>query len=173
MRRLALALSGLSLGALLTGCSAVHEYRAPAGVRDGARMQTATERASSRVLEMIGLKGKVTRGRATPLDCSGYEPEGRVRQNRHPWSVYGVPFAELEKAYRGLRTALPAHGWEIVEDGPDSSRARTPTLVANSRDGEFSVRVSLMDRRAKKDSESLIHVTVVSRCYEVPPSAAP
>ena len=143
--------------------------RAPAGVRDGARMQAETEKTSSRVLEMIGLKGEVTKGRATPLPCSGYDAEGEVQQNHHPWSVHGVPFADLEQAYARLRTTLPANGWKVVSDGPDKSKAKTPTLVADSPDGEFSAEVRLMDREGRPGSASLINVTVVSLCYETAP----
>ncbi|MFB7374379.1 hypothetical protein ACFC0D_31595 [Streptomyces sp. NPDC056222] len=143
--------------------------KAPAGVRDGAQMQTETEKTSSRVLEMIGLKGQVTKGRATPLPCSGYDAEGAVQQNHHPWSLHGVPFAELEKAYAGLRTAFPESGWKVVSDGPDKSKAKTPTLVADSPDGEFSAEVRLLNREGQSGSTSLINVTVVSRCYEVAP----
>jgi hypothetical protein len=64
-----------------------------------------------------------------------------------------------------MRTALPKNGWKIVEDGPDKSKAKTPTLVANSDDGDFSVKLRLLDRR-DGDGTSTLNVTVVSRCFE-------
>ncbi|MFF0060362.1 hypothetical protein ACFYRC_02230 [Streptomyces sp. NPDC005279] len=141
--------------------------------RDGETMKAETEKASSRILEMIGLKARLTRGRAMLIDCSGYEPEGKVQQTRHPWSISGFPFEELEKAYAGMRTALPKSGWRITSDGPNESAAKTPTLVANSPNGDFSVKLRLMDRRGDANPEattSLIHVAVVSRCFEDAPS---
>ncbi|MEV6395026.1 hypothetical protein AB0M39_09660 [Streptomyces sp. NPDC051907] len=136
-----------------------------AEVRDSAAMKAETEKVSSRIREMIALAGKTTPARASLFDCDGYEPEGSTYQTDHPWSVYDLPFEELEKAYAGMRTKLPQDGWKIVEDGPDTSKAKTPTLVANSRDGEFSVKVQLMDNRKHADATSVLSVTVVSRCF--------
>ncbi|MEW2080763.1 hypothetical protein [Streptomyces sp. NPDC005283] len=167
-KRLALAVPALLACALLTGCSTVEKKTAEVG--GTAKMQEETEKTSSRIFEMIGAKGKATRNRASLMECPGYEPEGKVHQARHPWSVYDLPFEELEKAYAGMRTALPKNGWKITSDGPDKSKAKTPTIVANSPDGEFSVKLRLMDNRKDEDPTSVLVVTVVSRCFEDAPS---
>ncbi|MDH2387280.1 hypothetical protein QCN29_00455 [Streptomyces sp. HNM0663] len=134
---------------------------------DGAEMTAATERVSSRIFEMIGLRARTTQARAKTMGCSGYEPEGRVHQTNHPWSVYDVPFADLETAFAAMRTSLPESGWKITSDGPDKSRAKSPTLRANSPDGDFSVELQLLNRENQKPKgTSLINVTVVSRCFE-------
>ncbi|GGU09345.1 MULTISPECIES: hypothetical protein [Streptomyces] len=138
-----------------------------AEVRDTVRMREGVQRASSSLLDMTGVKnGKITKPGPLPLDCDGYEPEGQVIHLRHSWSIYDLPFEELEKAYAALRRALPEKGWKIVSDGPDTSRAKTPTIVADSPDGDFSADLRLMDNRDDKDPTSVLSITVVSRCFQ-------
>ncbi|MFF8608967.1 hypothetical protein ACF06X_23840 [Streptomyces sp. NPDC015346] len=150
--------------ALLTGCSTVEKKTAE--VRDSTRMQEGTQQTSSRLLDMTGLKGKVTKPAPGPLPCEGYE--GDVIQMIHPWSVYGLPFEELEKAYAAMRRTLPENGWKIVSDGPDTSNAKIPTIVADSPDGEYSAELRLMDNRndPKTKTKAMLNVTVVSRCFQ-------
>ncbi|MFE2235905.1 hypothetical protein ACFXA4_25475 [Streptomyces sp. NPDC059442] len=133
----------------------------------------AAQQTSSRILDMTGLKGTVTKPGPLRLHCDDYEPEGRVVRMRHTWSVYDLPYEELEKGYAHLRTALTEDGWRIVSDGPNTSKAKTPTMVVESPDGDYSADVRLMDRRAAKDPTSLIYVTVVSRCFQETPGASP
>lgn len=135
-----------------------------AEVRDSTQVQEATQRVSSQVLDMIGLKGKVTEGAPLPLECGGYD--GKVERMDHPWSIYDLPYEELEQAYNRMRTTLPAKGWKITMDGPDKSIAKTPTLRAESADGEFGVELQLMDNRKDKDPTSVLAVTVLSRCFQ-------
>lgn len=139
-----------------------------AEVRDSAQMLTGAQRTSSQVLDMIGLKGKVTDGPPLPLPCEGYEPEGKVERVDHPWSIYDLPYEELEQAYTRMRTTLPAKGWKVTQDGPDETAAKTPTLRADAPDGDYAVELQLMENRKHPTAKTkaLIAVTVVSRCFQ-------
>ncbi|MEV0447212.1 hypothetical protein [Streptomyces sp. NPDC050600] len=139
-----------------------------AETRDSAQMLQGAQRTSSQVLDMIALKGKVTEGPPLPLPCDGYEPEGEVDRADHSWSIYDLPYEELEQAYNRMRTTLPAHGWKITEDGPNESVAKTPTMRAEAPDGDYAVELQLMDNRKdpKAKTKVLLGVTVVSRCFQ-------
>lgn len=144
-----------------------------AEIRDAAQVKAGVQQTSSRILDMTGLKGTVTKPGPLPLPCDDYEPEGRVVQMRHNWSVYDLPFEELEKGYAHLRTALTEDGWRIVSDGPDTSKAKTPTMVADAPGGDHSAEIRLMDNRKDEDPTSVLAVTVVSRCFQETSGASP
>ncbi|MET3982198.1 hypothetical protein [Streptomyces sp. PvR034] len=154
--------------ALLTGCSTT-SYNS-AEERNEKEMKAATETASGRVLAMMDLKGAVTHGSSHLLECEGYEPAGKVNRAYHPWSVYDVPVEDMETTMARMRTALPQNNWKITEDGPDTSPSKTPTLVADSTDGRFSVKLRLMGHRADGRT-SVLAVTVVSSCFRSAPAA--
>ncbi|HEX5567302.1 MAG TPA: hypothetical protein VFY14_10350 [Streptomyces sp.] len=126
-----------------------------------------TEEKSSEILDLTGLKGKVTEARANLVRCSDHPPEEEVYRARHPWSLYDVPAEELEKGMDRLRKQLPGNGWKIVKDGTDGSRARTPQLVADFVDGKFSADIRFLDEREHGDDPSLLEVTVVSACHHI------
>ncbi|MDJ0380712.1 hypothetical protein [Streptomyces sp. G-G2] len=135
---------------------------------DTKEVQAETEKASSRILDLIALKGQVTRARASLLECSHFKPEGKVHQVHHPWSVYDVSVEDMEKAMARMRKSFPENGWTIVKDGPDESAAKTPTIVANSDDGKLSAEIQLLDERARGKT-SVLAVTVVSTCFQSKP----
>ncbi|MEU9982287.1 hypothetical protein [Streptomyces sp. NPDC050856] len=143
-----------------------------AEVRDSAAMREGTSKTSSRILDMTGLQGKVTKSGPGPMSCSGYEPENQVVQMIHTWSIYDLPFEDLKKAYDGMRTTLPRNNWKITSDGPDDSPAKTPTMRADAPDGDFSAELRLMDNRRdpQAKTKALIYVTVVSRCFQDGPA---
>ncbi|WP_405822406.1 hypothetical protein OG705_21300 [Streptomyces sp. NBC_00838] len=134
-------------------------------VRDGDSVSTEVEGASSRILEMMALKGKVTESGAKVSRCSDYEPEDEVYRARQPWSVYDLPVPELEKAMDRLRQELPKAGWTIVKDGTDGTPAKAPQIIAESKGREFAADIRLMDQRKYGDDPSLILVAVESACF--------
>ncbi|MFF6811391.1 hypothetical protein ACFZAG_16080 [Streptomyces sp. NPDC012403] len=134
-------------------------------VRDGEEVKAEVEQTSSRILEIMALKGKMTDTRAMTVRCTDYDSDEEVYRARHPWSVYQVPVPSLEEAMDRLREGLPKDGWKIVKDGVDGSRAKTPQIVAESKGKEYSVDLRLLDERKYGDDPSLIEVTVVSACY--------
>ncbi len=134
-------------------------------VRDGETVRTRVEQESSRILEIMALKGKVTDTGALTIRCADYAADEEVYRARHSWSVYQVPVPDMEKAMSRLRDELPAKGWRVVKDGVDDSPARSPHIVAESRGQEFAVDVRLLDERKYGDDPSLVEVTVQSSCY--------
>lgn len=148
---------------MLVGCSQGNE--ASVEVRDGDTVSTEVEKTSSRILEMMALKGKVTDTGAMISRCSDYDPEEEVYRARQPWSVYDLPVPDLEKAMDRLRRELPKAGWKIVKDGVDDTPAKSPQIVAESKDGKFAADIQLWDNRKKGDDPSLILVAVESACY--------
>ncbi|MGW6310518.1 hypothetical protein ACWFRQ_32990 [Streptomyces niveus] len=135
-------------------------------VRESETVQDEVEKTSSRILEMMALKGKVTNTGAMVSRCSGYESEEEVYRARQPWSVYDLPVPELEKAMDRLRSELPKAGWKIVKDGVDNSVGKSPQIVAESKGRKFAVDIRLMDERKYGDDPSLIMVAVESACYK-------
>ncbi|MFF0432998.1 hypothetical protein ACFYU9_12330 [Streptomyces sp. NPDC004327] len=136
-------------------------------VRDSATVQADTEKASSRVLEMLGLKGKATEAGAQIAPCSGYAEDERVYRAHHPWSVYGVPFADMQKAMDRLRGELPRNGWRITKDGVDGSIAKSPQIVAESSGREFAVDVRLQKASPNESNpRDFIEVTTESACFK-------
>lgn len=134
-------------------------------VRDGETVKAQVEQASSRILEMMDIKGKVTDTGAMIVRCAEYGSDEEVYRARHPWSVYQVPVSDMEKAMDRLRAGLSKKGWEIVKDGVDDSPAKSPQIVAESKGQEYAVDVRLLDERKYGGDPSLIEVTVQSACY--------
>ena len=59
-------------------------------------------------------------------------------------------------------------GWEIVQYGPNKSRAKTLELTADHAKERFSVNVEFWEKRNDGDSDPKLIVNVISACYEVP-----
>ncbi|NKI44651.1 hypothetical protein [Streptomyces physcomitrii] len=136
-------------------------------------VEKARDRASeksSQILDLIGIdEGKVTEPGPSVTPCKE-DPEHLYRTG-HPWSVYGVSSEEvLRKGFQRLREKLPRHGWKIVEYGPNSSKARTLELTADSTKDRYSLNVELRvsSPTAGKERNPLILVHVVSGCYRAP-----
>jgi hypothetical protein len=150
--------------AILAGCAGqVNGDRVP--VRDGDKVKARTEKMSSQILDIMALDAEVTESGALAAPCSG-SSSSDIYRAQHPWSAYGVPVAHLKEAMDRLREELPVQGWKITKDGSDGSSARTPQIVANSSDGEFSADIRLLEEPPTSDHISLIEVTVVSACYQ-------
>lgn len=127
---------------------------------------------SSQLLNVIDLNGEVTEPGPGVSPCDGPDSDSDTRFTiKHPWSVYGVPVADMEAAMERLKRELPDRGWEVVRYGPDKSRARNLELVADYKHGDkqFSVNVRLLDERdGDAGKRSMINVNLVSACFQVP-----
>lgn len=143
--------------------TAEKEKKAP--VRDTRAVEEEVGTASTAILDIIDVKGKVTKPGPAPLPCSSYPADAGVNQIHHPWSVYDVPFEDLRAAMDRLRDELPQKGWKIVQDGPDGTVGNSPQIVANSTGGHLSADIRLQDERSRGDKPSFIEVTVVSDCF--------
>ncbi|WP_225824776.1 hypothetical protein [Streptomyces naphthomycinicus] len=125
--------------------------------------------ASSAIYEMIGMPAaKVTEPGPAIATCDE-DPE-HLYKTAHPWSVYGVSEDALKAGFQRLREELPKKGWEIVEYGPDNSKAKSLALTANSGKDRFSVHAVLMVSTPTHPHEKdpLLSVNVVSGCWRAP-----
>ncbi len=150
-------------GALITGCSKGNEAAVEA--RNSQAVSAETEKTSSRILEMLAVKGKVTESGAMTAPCTDNGSDEKTFRARHPWSVHQAPFVELQAGMERLRRELPKDGWEIVKDGTDSSTAKSPQLVAESAGREFAVDVRLRRASSVGNAPDLLEVTVDSACF--------
>ena len=150
--------------ALLVACSQGSEST-DVEVRDRETVKTQVDQASSRILDVMALKGKMTDTGAVTIRCTEYDLSEAVYRARHPWSVYQVTVPDMKRAMDRLRVELPEMGWKVVKDGVDDSPAKSPQIVAESKGEEYAVDVRLLDERKYGDDPSLIEVTVQSSCY--------
>ncbi|MER0480794.1 hypothetical protein ABR737_21025 [Streptomyces sp. Edi2] len=133
-------------------------------VRSAEENKESTKRASSEILGLIALKGKLAESGPFTMPCSGYS--GGVYRDHHPWSLYDVPIDDMKEAMDRLRKGLPRKGWKIVKDGFDGSPSKAPQIVANSKGEEFSVDIRLHDQRKYGKDPSFIEVTLESACFK-------
>ncbi|MFB7912595.1 hypothetical protein [Streptomyces sp. NPDC056061] len=133
--------------------------------QDSDTVKASVEKTSSRILEILGVKGKVTDTGAMTSRCSDYDADEDVYRARHPWSIYKAPFAEMQRGMDRLRVELPKDGWKIIRDGPDGSKAESPQIVAESRGSEFAVDIRLHRASKVGNAPDLLEVTVESACY--------
>jgi hypothetical protein len=162
-------------GTALTGCSSMdgNSEKDPGSSLRTREVEAAREDAksvSSQLLNVLGLSGKVTEPGPGVSPCEDSSSDTRFTI-KHPWSVYDVPVPDMEAAMERLRDGLPERGWEIVSYGPDKSPARNLRLIADYEHGDkqFSVNVRLLDERGKDNGQtSMINVSLVSACFQVP-----
>ncbi|MGW3682321.1 hypothetical protein [Streptomyces prasinus] len=150
----------------LTGCSMTDgdSDTVPfSGTSTSLDAADATEKVSSGIYDLIGVKGKASESYSTVMECSGEDAEKYFRI-LHPWSFYPASVSDLDVAMERLKSELPKHGWEIVEYGPDTSKNKNIRMTADNDRKKVSVRVI---RMAKNDPPKL-SLNVVSGCYEIP-----
>lgn len=164
-RLLTLTLSFMAI--VLIGCS--KEMNSDSlEERSRISAEDETERTSSRIRDIINLKGKTTQVGALVdgwADCPGGDESYRVR---HDWSVYDVPNTSLSAGMQRLREGLPEQGWKIGKDGPDKSRSKSPEILARHPKTGFYLEITLMLEEEHSSHTSLISVAVVSPCYREP-----
>ncbi|MFJ1645526.1 hypothetical protein [Streptomyces sp. NPDC088258] len=159
------ALLGAALALTLTGCGM--NSPKPEGTRAVDDVMSATEKTSSRILDLIAVKGKVSEPGPGVTTCEDAEP-GQLFSVYHPWSVTGSSDDELAKAMRRLKSELPGEGWEIVEYGPNSSRDRTLELTADHAEKKLGLNVEFWKQNEGEDGKPKLIVNVVSACYRAP-----
>ncbi|MGW7262899.1 hypothetical protein [Streptomyces sp. NPDC054842] len=134
-------------------------------------IQTSKDQAgdiSSRLLDWMGVKGKVTEPGAAVNTCEAVDPDmKRFYSIHHPWSVYDLEAGTFQQAMDNLRTELPAHGWKITKDGVTKSVARNPEIVAVNEKTHHTVAIEWAKERSG-NLKQIITVEVNSRCYRAP-----
>ncbi|WP_438494519.1 hypothetical protein [Streptomyces asiaticus] len=131
---------------------------------DKARQKT--REVSSRLLEMIEVKGKVTESGPRIAPCDDEPDVKDLYVTRHPWSIYGLSEEEVIQGMENLRRGLPEHGWKILRDGKSNSRAQDPEILAENKKEKFAANFTALRKTASGDT--MIKVTVVSACYRAP-----
>src|SRR4051812_18873031 len=101
---------------LTVGCSSMDEKSNGLEYEPQVRKSRAVEEEvgtlSSRLLEMLKIKGKVTdlAPMASSCDVDDGDTE-KYRSVRHPWSFYDVNNKTLERGMNNLADQLPQQGW--------------------------------------------------------------
>ncbi|MGW5214657.1 hypothetical protein ACWEQO_26595 [Streptomyces sp. NPDC004051] len=166
VRPSALALAAAVLLATLTGCSMTkgNSGSVPfSGTSTSSDAADATEKVSSGIYDLIGVKGKASESYSTVMECSGKDAE-KYFQILHPWSFYPASASDLDVAMERLKEELPKHGWEIVDYGPDTSKNKNIRMTADNDKKKVSARIIKM----KKGDPPMLSLDVVSGCYKIP-----
>ncbi|SED46032.1 hypothetical protein SAMN04490357_4868 [Streptomyces misionensis] len=151
----------------LTGCSMTSSTEPDdvpsAGTSTSRDAADRTESVSSRLYDLIGVKGKASDSGPGVQECSGKDRDTYFRIF-HKWSFYPASASDLDAAMQHLKDGMPEHGWKIVEYGPDTSRNKNLTLVADNDEQKAGVHITQM----KKRNPPKLSLMVVSGCYRVP-----
>lgn len=148
---------------ILTGCSMNSDATPIVGTSTSMDAANATEKVSSDIYDLIGVKGRASDSQSGVLECPGKDREKYFRIF-HPWSFYPASASDLEKAMKNLKAELPRHGWKIVEYGPNNSKAKDISLTADNDQKKVGVNIVQM----LKNDPPKLSLTVVSGCYKVP-----
>lgn len=147
-----------------TGCSMSKSDDIPlAGTSTSLEAADETEKVSSQLYDLIGIKGKASDSQPGVSDCSGKDPE-KYFQIFHPWGFYPASPDQLAGVMERLKEELPKHGWKVVEYGPDTSKNKNMNLTADNDEKKHSVNIV---HQAKNKLPKLSFM-VVSGCYQVP-----
>ncbi len=148
------------------GCSNVNNLDYEPTKLDVDEARQKTREVSSRLLEMIEVKGKVTEPGPRIAPCDD-EPDAKdLYVTRHPWSIYDLSEEEVAQGMENLRKGLPEHGWKILRDGKSHSKAQDPEILAENKKEKFAANFTALRKTASGDT--MIKVTVVSACYRAP-----
>ncbi|MEU6060615.1 hypothetical protein [Streptomyces sp. NPDC047097] len=121
------------------------------------------EKVSSELYDLIGLQGKATNTGPGVSECSDKDAE-KYFTVFHPWTFTPKNPDELTGVMERLKEEMPKHGWMIVSYGPNTSKNRSVTLVADNDRKKYSVEIT---HWANEDPPKL-NLFVTSGCYQVP-----
>ncbi|GHJ29022.1 hypothetical protein TPA0910_34550 [Streptomyces hygroscopicus subsp. sporocinereus] len=170
-RKVYASLALLSALTLTVGCSSMDgnssglEYEPQ--VRKSRAVEEEVGTLSSRLLEMLKIKGKVTDLAPMASSCQVDDDDTeKYRSVRHPWSMYDVDNNALEKGMDNLAEQLPKQGWRVVKDGPDESRNRNREILAVHTKTHTQMEATWM--KGLDGHEPMISFAVYSRCFRDP-----
>ncbi|MFR9800379.1 hypothetical protein ACL02U_31445 [Streptomyces sp. MS06] len=135
----------------------------PLPTRNSHTVEDEVSSLSSRVLDMLKVKGKVTEPGAYTTHCSDDDPS-KGFWVRHPWSLYGLDNAELGEGFANLKRSLPDNGWKITMEGNDGSRNKNPEVKAVHEKTHTQLDVSWL--KGLDGNTPLLDVTVYSQCFK-------
>ncbi|MER0246632.1 hypothetical protein AAHZ94_32605 [Streptomyces sp. HSW2009] len=166
----ALAVATVLAGGLWIDLSEKDDSAPPVEVRRVSDTEDETIRVSREILNVAGVKGKMTEPGPFTGKCAGRDPEKNYRII-YFWSIWDAPIQDLKQGMENLREKLPGKGWNIRSYGPDTSKSRSLELIADFGRKKFTVMIHLYDESknpAPKAPESIISVALSSACYQVP-----
>ncbi|MDW6059546.1 hypothetical protein SAZ11_17945 [Streptomyces sp. FXJ1.4098] len=138
--------------------------------RDSEDVEREVGELSSRVLDMLQIKGKVTDLAPMAGPCEmGDESVKKYRIVDHPWSLHGVGNSVLSKGMENLADKLPGQGWKIVKHGLDASKNKNLQILAVHRKTYTQLEVTWM--KGLDGHEPMISVDLYSRCFRDSPSS--
>ncbi|MET9699326.1 hypothetical protein ABZY31_20695 [Streptomyces sp. NPDC006529] len=120
-----------------------------------------TKQVSSALLELAGVKGKVTEPGPSLSRCREYGDD--LFSMSHPWSVYEISDEQVDTGMQNLRKALGENGWQITKDGKAASEAQDPEIYAENKAERFAVHVT--GSRKSATGKPMLLFKVVSLCY--------
>ncbi|MEU9087789.1 hypothetical protein [Streptomyces sp. NPDC048357] len=164
---LAVALTGL-LSTLSVGCSNVKELNYTPARMDPEPARTKTKQVSSNLLEMAGIKGKVTEPGPSVTRCREYGDD--LFSMSHPWSVYDITDEQVDTGITNLRTALNENGWKITKDGKANSQAQDAEIYAENNAEQFALHVTGSKKSAT--GNPMLLFKVVSKCFKAESATA-
>ncbi|QKW08874.1 hypothetical protein HUT18_23340 [Streptomyces sp. NA04227] len=127
---------------------------------------TEVKSLSSGLYDILHVRGKTTAPGPMASNCkSDDNEEGSLQIVRHPWSLYGVNNASLQKGMSNLARELPKRGWKIVKNGPNRSEARTLEILAVHMKTRTQMHAEWL-RGLDAGTEPLIAFDVYSRCFK-------
>ncbi|MGK5629372.1 hypothetical protein [Streptomyces sp. URMC 123] len=140
-------------------------------VRPAREVSEEARQLSSGIYEVINLRGENGGGGPRTAPCGEKDPDVFYKV-KHSWSLGGVPVADMEAAMGRLERELPARNWKILRYGRNNSQARNLELLADSTEKQFTVNIEFLDNSKvtrPNPPQSLIHVSLVSACFQYPP----
>jgi hypothetical protein len=159
---------------ILAGCSSVKSESVEKKLgyepqkQDARTAKGQAGEISSRLLDWMGVKGRVTEPGAAVNFCEAVDPDLKKYYTiHHPWSVYDLRTGNFEEAMENLRKELPRNGWRITKDGETKSAARNPEIIAVDEESHHTATVEWAKERSGK-LKQIITVEVNSRCYRAP-----
>ncbi|MCP9987004.1 hypothetical protein LUX01_10125 [Streptomyces sudanensis] len=155
------------LSALTAGCANTKGLDYTPVRMDPGPARVKAKEVSSRLLEMTGVKGKVTEPGPGISRCDEYGDD--LFSTSHPWSVYGLTDDQVDAGMRNLRKTLGTNGWKITKDGKAPSKNQDPEIYAENKSEQFALHVT-----AYKDGgdQTMLHFKVVSACFRAESTSA-
>ncbi|MEU7556230.1 hypothetical protein AB0B01_28540 [Streptomyces sp. NPDC044571] len=155
------------------GCSNVKELNYTPVRMDPDPARQKAKIVSGRLLEMTGVKGRVTEGKVTEPGpsvsrCRAYGDD--LFSTSHPWSVYGLSEQDVDTGMANLRKGLTENGWKITKDGKAKTKDQDPEIIAENKAEGFDMVVTGLKKTAHGDT--MLNFTVVSACYRAASASA-
>jgi hypothetical protein len=138
-------------------------------VRLAGAVKAEVAELSSAVLDMLHVRGRTTEGGPMEVPWDEGDDPDAYHNITHMWSLYGVDNSVLGQGMASLAEQLPAHGWVVVKNGPDSSRNRNQEILATHLATRAQLEASW--KKGLDGHEPLLSFSVYSRFFAPAPES--